>query len=68
VNEDSKRPRLFIYAPEEALRRLKDGEHVPRQLTSWSAVYHILQRYGAWVALEKFSDVFEGGKFVKRPP
>jgi hypothetical protein len=38
---------------------LKSGGTLPQQLTSWNAIYHILQRYGAWVALTKFSNYFD---------
>ncbi|MFH1278206.1 MAG: hypothetical protein ABIK65_07495 [Candidatus Eisenbacteria bacterium] len=30
------------------------------QPTSWQGAYHILQRYGAWVALREFTDLFDG--------
>jgi len=51
-----RRPRLPIY-----------GEPYPRQLTSWNAVYHVLQRYGAWVGVARFAGVFDGnGAFRDR--
>lgn len=69
VNElnAGKRPRLAVFPPAEAKARLDRGEPFPRQLTSWSAVYHILQRYGAWVGLERYASVFdERGAFLER--
>jgi hypothetical protein len=59
------RPRLPVLnaAANDAL--LQTGQSLPQQLTSWSAVYHILQRYGAWVALSKFSSYFDAEGNVK---
>jgi hypothetical protein len=67
VNElnRGKRPQLVVPPAEHPAQWL--GEHLPQQLTSWNAVYHVMQRYGAWLALARFSDVFdEQGRFVKR--
>lgn len=33
----------------------------PEQPTSWNGVYHVLQRYGAYTALKRFTDVFDDG-------
>jgi hypothetical protein len=66
VNLNSKRPNLRVYAPDDALEQLRRGQPLPAQLTSWSAVYHILQRYGAWVGLERFSDAFRHESFRRR--
>jgi len=63
VNQTATRPRLAVYHPDESLRRLRGDKVIPRQLTSWNAVYHILQRYGAWVAMERFSDIFRDGEY-----
>jgi hypothetical protein len=59
----SKRPKLPVMSPEAADALLERGEALPPQPTSWSAVYHILQRYGAWAALTRFANVFtpDGG-------
>lgn len=58
-----KRPKLPVLTPEAADALLERGDALPSQPTSWNAVYHILQRYGAWVALTRFATVFtaEGG-------
>lgn len=48
---------LPVRAPKAALRAFVD-ERYPHQPTSWAAVYHILQRYGGWVGLYRFSDAF----------
>lgn len=62
-----KRPRLPVYTPAEAKARMDGGEPYPRQLTSWSAVYHVLQRYGAWVGISRFATVFDAdGAFRER--
>ena len=58
----SKRPRLPVMTPEAADAFLASGQPLPEQRTSWNAVYHVLQRYGAWVALSQFWDMFFGGK------
>lgn len=51
------------------LERMRTGGAYPEQPTSWLAVYHVLQRYGAWVALGRFSRVFtENGMFQSVPP
>ena len=58
-----KRPKLPVMSAEMADGLLERGDALPNQPTSWNAVYHILQRYGAWVALTRFSNVFtdDGG-------
>lgn len=53
-----RRPKLPVMLPDQADALLERGEALPSQPTSWNAVYHILQRYGAWVALTQFADVF----------
>lgn len=59
-----KRPKLPVMTAAEADALLVRGEKLPMQSTSWNAVYHCLQRYGAWVGLTRFSDVFTSeGKF-----
>jgi hypothetical protein len=45
--------------PVKDARRLLLAEDYPEQMTSWNAIYHILQRYGGYVALHKFTDVFD---------
>ncbi len=44
-------------SPGEAFRRLRERGY-PAQLTSWQGAYHVLQRYGAFVALREFTDRF----------
>jgi hypothetical protein len=53
------RPLLPVWPPAAAETRLVSGAGMPTQLTSWNAVYHVLQRYGAWVALRRFSSFFD---------
>lgn len=53
-----KRPKLPVLRPEDADALLERGERPPGQPTSWSAVYHILQRYGAWAGLTRFGNDF----------
>lgn len=52
-------PELPVLAPRASLALLVGGGEYPEQPTSWSAVYHVLQRYGAYVALARFSDAFD---------
>lgn len=59
-----KRPKLPVMRPEEADALLERGEPSPRQPTSWSAVYHILQRYGAWAGLTRFGNDFTPEGYV----
>jgi hypothetical protein len=59
-----KRAWLPVRGPADAEAHLIAGDPLPRQLTSWNAVYHVLQRYGAFVALRRFSNVFdEAGRY-----
>ncbi len=69
VNRDNagKRPALPVLPTADAQARLAAGEPIPQQLTSWSAVYHVLQRWGAWAALARYSNVFDArGAFTQR--
>jgi hypothetical protein len=50
---DGKRARLEVQSVADA------GVGYPEQPTSWNAVYHVLQRYGALVALRSFADTFD---------
>jgi hypothetical protein len=62
-----KRPELDVPPAFEPARWLLTREPLPQQLTSWNAVYHVMQRYGAWVALAQFSTVFDAeGRFTAR--
>ena len=60
---EGKRSKLPVNSPDEADAWLARGDALPYQPTTWNAVYHILQRYGAWVALTRYSDTFtaDGG-------
>lgn len=53
-----RRPRLPVMLPAAADAWLAEGKALPSQPTSWNAVYHVMQRYGAWVALGRFSSAF----------
>ncbi|HSA24186.1 MAG TPA: hypothetical protein P5076_22185 [Myxococcota bacterium] len=59
------RPRLDVTLPAEALAGLCAGQGYPEQPTSWVAVYHVLQRHGAFVALRNFSDHFDDSGFFR---
>lgn len=61
-----KRPRLQVMLPEATDAWLAQGNSLPEQDTSWNAVYHVLQRYGAWVALSRFSNAFTEDGSVSR--
>ena len=51
--------RLPLVSPELALDALIGGGAYPRQGTDWLAMMHVLQRYGAWEALSRFTDRFD---------
>ena len=53
-----KRGRLPVLTPKLAIDWLGSGHGYPEQPTAWLAVYHILQRYGAFAAMRRFTDVF----------
>ncbi len=55
----AKRWALPIAMPKLNLERQLSGGPWPDQPTSWSAVYHVLQRYGAYVGLSRFTDAFD---------
>ncbi len=58
---------LAVFKPAAGRRFLVSKSSYPLQKTSWSAVYHILQRYGAYEALMRFTDVFdERGAYRQR--
>ncbi len=68
--------RLNVAEPKTALAHLREGLSYPEQPTAWLAAYHVLQRYGAFVALRSFTDVFDAqgafapvaGHDIDRPP
>lgn len=51
--------RLNVLPPKRALKVFLEGGDYPEQPTAWLAVYHVLQRYGAYAALKRFTDVFD---------
>jgi hypothetical protein len=56
---------LPVWEPTSLPVRL-EHEGYPDQGTDWLASLHILQRYGAWVALRDFTDVFDDeGNFAR---
>lgn len=58
VSKNAKnRPALPVADPAGSLAQLVSTGY-PDQPTSWSAVYHVLQRYGAYVGLLRFSGAF----------
>ncbi len=56
---EGRRRHLPLLPPLRARALLIDLGRYPEQPTSWSAVYHVLQRYGAWVGLQRFGNVFD---------
>ena len=54
-----RRDELNLVPPAEALAELLTGADYRDQQTSWLAVYHVLQRYGGWLALRRFTDTFD---------
>lgn len=62
-----RRPEISTRSSAELAEELASGLGYRNQPTSWLAVYHVLQRYGAWVALHRFDRVFDDeGRFVTR--
>ena len=55
----AKRWPLPVLPPKASLQRLLGGGDFPEQLTSWSTVYHVLQRHGGYVGLTRFTDAFD---------
>jgi hypothetical protein len=55
----AKRWALPVLPPKGGLQLMLGGGVYPEQLTSWSAVYHVLQRHGAYVGLSRFTDAFD---------
>ena len=56
---EKKRWALPVFNPRAGAQFVLQESMFPEQPTSWSAVYHILQRYGGFVAMRKFTDVFD---------
>lgn len=54
-----RRPRLNLLAPGPLLDEVLEVGTYREQPTSWLAVYHVLQRYGGYVALERFGGAFD---------
>jgi hypothetical protein len=65
-----RRGRLPVMTPKLAIDWLASAHGYPAQPTSWLAVYHVLQRYGAYAAMRRFTDVFDasGGFVGPLPP
>lgn len=54
-----KRGALPVHPPEAAKAQLLEEREYPDQPTTWSAVYHVLQRWGGYQGLMKFTDTFD---------
>jgi hypothetical protein len=54
-----RRPRLNLLPPAGLLAEILEQGAYRSQPTSWLAAYHVLQRYGAWEGLRRFSDTFD---------
>jgi len=55
----TRRPRLELSAPPAQLAELIATKAYREQWTSWLSGYHVLQRYGAFVGLMRFTDTFD---------
>jgi hypothetical protein len=55
----AKRWPLPVRPATASLKLLLSGGAYPEQPTSWSAVYHVLQRYGGYVGLSRFTSAFD---------
>lgn len=58
--------RLPLVHPDKALDALISGQAYPQQGTDWLAMMHILQRYGAYVALSRFTEHFDEDGMLPR--
>lgn len=57
---------LPVAPPKQALQQLLVTVKYPEQPTSWAAVYHVLQRYGGYTALQRQGGVFDAdGSFTR---
>lgn len=64
-----RRPELPVLLPQDGLALLTSGGTYPDQGTSWLATYHILQRWGGYAALSRFTDHFTPeGALTADPP
>ncbi len=54
-----KRWPLPVSGVQASRKLLSGGDAYPDQPTSWSAVFHVLQRYGGYVALKRFTQAFD---------
>lgn len=59
----TRRWKLPVLEPSRLFSALAAGAAYPDQGTDWLAMMHILQRYGAYEALERFTEHFDGGFF-----
>jgi len=60
----TRRWRLNVLSAPDSLQKARTGGGYPNQPTAWLAGYHVLQRYGAFEAMQRFTDVFnEDGSF-----
>lgn len=53
------RDRLNLLKPGALLQEILPLGEYREQPTSWNAVYHVMQRYGAFVALTRFGELFD---------
>jgi hypothetical protein len=59
---------LNVAHPPQLLAEVNAGRDYRDQWTSWNAAYHVMQRYGAWEAIRRFTDVFDDkGRYTVRP-
>ncbi|MDP1822210.1 MAG: hypothetical protein Q8L48_03180 [Archangium sp.] len=63
----AKRWPLPVLPPKSGLQLMLGGGVYPEQPTSWSAVYHVLQRHGAYVGLSRFTDAFDAKGSLQAP-
>ncbi|MCB9758325.1 MAG: hypothetical protein H6739_00655 [Alphaproteobacteria bacterium] len=63
-----RRTALNLLAPDGALQELAMGLGYRDQLTSWNAVYHIMQRWGGYAGIMAFTDVFTPDGALREVP
>lgn len=54
-----KRWKINVATPKAALKSMRKGNNYLDQPTEWLSVYHILQRYGGFMAIRLFTDYFK---------
>lgn len=68
AKHNGSRPWLPVEHPAASVDQLLERLEYPEQPTSWIALYHILQRYGGYEAVERFTDAFDAEGRLRLEP